>query len=285
MIRIDRGTPSPELRSALSARLEKAVAARAARRDIVFDGHDDVKELLYEQQQGKCAYCERLAGFEGQPVEHFRPKAVAWRGDPWRGKKKIDRARYWWLAWRYSNLLFACVTCNCPNRKSNWFPLKPRTRPLVVPRSSTLPETHAAFQVDREHPLLVDPGADDPLEHIVWVPLDPSEPVDRMEWRPVHKTERGRYTIKILGLDRGVCDQVGLHIRHHVHPRIEGVARMAKRAARAHWAKVIRDLFADTQPFLAATHDAIDFFVPATVRQRIGLPLPRPGAPIQPPAP
>ena len=52
MIRIDRGNPSPKLRNALNTRLEMAVAARAAKQELVFDGYDDVKRIHYEKQRG-----------------------------------------------------------------------------------------------------------------------------------------------------------------------------------------------------------------------------------------
>lgn len=205
VIRIDRGVESPDLKAVRGKNLPAAAAARAEKREISFDGYGVIRDALYDAQYGKCVYCERLVGREGQPLEHFRPKAEAWRGDPWtRDKRPIDSNRYWWLAWSDSNLFFACTTCNCPNRKSNWFPLEPKTTPLPVPRGRVIPETHPGLILASERPLLVDPAVDDPLEHIVWRPLDEKEPVEFMEWRPFHKSERGRYTIKILGLDRGV---------------------------------------------------------------------------------
>lgn len=97
-----------------------------------------------------------------------------------------------------------------------------------------------------------------------------------MEWRPVHRTERGRYTIQILGLDRASVDHVGDHIRRVVHPRVcrfvDGPARGQRRA----WRAMLRELLYPTAPYLAATHDAIDFFVPAARRAALGVDLPRP---------
>lgn len=256
--------------------LLNAAAARRRKGTIAFTGYDVAKGDLYARQHGKCAYCERQAGVDGQPVEHFRPKAEAWRGDPWSRAKNIDRDRYWWLAWTWDNLLFACATCNCPNRKGNWFPLARGSKPLRLPGKGTPRASSSCFDVTRESPLLVDPAVDDPLDHIAWRPLDPSEPVEDMEWRPVHKTERGRYTICVLGLDRGIADQVGDHIRRVVHPRITGLTTLAVATARKTWDAAVRDLLCPTQPYLAATHDAIDFFVPSAVRRRLGLTLPRP---------
>jgi uncharacterized protein (TIGR02646 family) len=279
VIRIQRGAEPAALAAARKRRTCAAARARATGKKPSFSGYEVARAQLYAAQRRKCAYCERLIGAEGNPIEHFRPKAEAWRGDPWSGKKTpIDRERYWWLAWSYSNLLLACSSCNCVSRKGNWFPLASGSRQLQVPSADAL-AFDTTFDASVETPMLVDPGVDDPLDHIAWVPLDPNESIERMEWRPVHKTERGRVTIKILGLELAIADQVGDHIRHNVHPRIVAVLAMEGAQAQAAWALTVRDLLADTMPFLAATYGALDHFVPVAFRERLGLVLARPGAP------
>ncbi len=203
MIRIHRGPEGAALAATRKRRARAAAEARAEGKTPKFTGYDAVRTRLYAAQRSKCAYCERLIGAEGNPIEHFRPKAGALRGDPWSSvRPRIDPSRYWWLAWSYSNLLLACPSCNCAGRKGNWFPLASGTRPLPVPSTEDL-ASDVAFDSSAERPMLVDPGADQPLDHIAWVPLDPSEPIERMEWRPVHKTERGRFTIKSSGSTAG----------------------------------------------------------------------------------
>ncbi|MBP8805246.1 MAG: hypothetical protein KBG48_09460 [Kofleriaceae bacterium] len=274
MIRIKRGSEPQGLAQVRARQLPKAVAATKARADLDFDGYRVAHAELYRRQHGKCAYCERQAGDDGQPVEHFRPKAEAWRGDPWVGDRRPEGG-YWWLAWTWENLLFACATCNCASRKGNWFPLAPGTRGLAPPRRSPAPQA-ACFRLDREEPLLLDPAVDDPLDHLAWRPLDPDEPVERMEWRPVHRTERGRYTIEILGLARASVDHVGDHIRRVVYPAVAPFVSGAVRGQRRAWSRMLTSLFYPTAPYLAATHGAIDFFVPEARRAALGVELPRP---------
>ena len=55
--------------------------------------HKDIKDALKKIYHRKCAFCEqRIEQFD---VEHFRPKSI-----------------YYWLAFSWDNLLFACSTCN-----------------------------------------------------------------------------------------------------------------------------------------------------------------------------
>ncbi|MEZ4398971.1 MAG: hypothetical protein R3B06_03080 [Kofleriaceae bacterium] len=276
MIRVERGVAPAALEDARAQRLPAAVAARRAGQDVEFTGYRVAFATLYQRQHGKCAYCERQTGDDGEPVEHFRPKAEAWRGDPW-GDDRGPTDGYWWLAWTWENLLFACASCNCAARKGNWFPLAPGTAALAAPRRRPANDA-SCFRLAAERPLLLDPAVDDPLEHIVWRPLDPTEAVDKMEWRPVHLTERGRVTIKVLGLDRASVDHVGDHIRRVVYPQVEPFAAGPARSRKRAWAAMLRGLFYPTAPYLAATHDAIDFFVPATRRAALGVELPRPPA-------
>jgi uncharacterized protein (TIGR02646 family) len=66
-------------------------------------------------QEGKCCFCEREYECKWSTVEHFRPKTVANRGDG------IVDVGYWWLAYDFANLYFACQNCNSP--KKDHFPL------------------------------------------------------------------------------------------------------------------------------------------------------------------
>jgi uncharacterized protein (TIGR02646 family) len=62
--------------------------------------YNDIKEALEKLYRNKCAYCETKS--ERWDVEHFRPKSI-----------------YYWLAYSWDNLLFACPDCN--GFKSNHF--------------------------------------------------------------------------------------------------------------------------------------------------------------------
>lgn len=68
--------------------------------------NDDLKKKLIEIFQGKCAYCDStIVHISAGDVEHFRPKS-----------------KYWWMAAKWDNLLFACEKCNRTG-KIDKFPL------------------------------------------------------------------------------------------------------------------------------------------------------------------
>lgn len=104
----------------------------------------DVRETLYQHHNGKCCYCERKRDLKRESdVEHFRPKAgIAEDG---------THPGYWWLAYDWTNYLFACKPCN-QTIKGNHFPLLPGARRALGPNDS----------IHDEKPLLVNPIDDDP---------------------------------------------------------------------------------------------------------------------------
>lgn len=111
---------------------------------------DTVKVALVLAQAGeKCAYCEKDLSEDGKHVDHFRPfKAV-----------QTDAGRihpgYFWLGYTWSNLYLACQACNSSHKKDK-FPLSDsdaRVRPPDV-------------DLTVENPLLIEPGIEDPRDHI-----------------------------------------------------------------------------------------------------------------------
>jgi uncharacterized protein (TIGR02646 family) len=141
-------------------------------------GHKTVKATLLNSQHEKCCYCERkiLASGFGD-VEHFRPKGGV-QQDP---NSAEERPGYYWLAYQWSNLLVSCSVCNT-KWKRTFFPLED---PLARARSHLEP-------VENERPLLVDPTAEDPRDHI------------RFDGdAPYALTPRGQATIERLNLRRG----------------------------------------------------------------------------------
>ena len=143
--------------------------------------HDSVRKALEKAQHCKCCYCES----EYQPaswgaVEHFRPKGAVQqeRG----GARKYPG--YYWLAYRWENLLVTCASCN--TSKGAIFPLSD-------------PEARARSHhddLDEERPLLVDPANEEPRQHIRFRG-SASEPL----------TKRGRETIRVLGLNKSNLEE------------------------------------------------------------------------------
>ena len=116
----------------------------------------DVKKRLIADQHRKCAYCETLF-LHSSPgdVEHYRPKA----GYRQATTSPVEGPGYYWLAYEWSNLLFACEDCN-RIRKRQLFPL--RNEPAGRARN----HHHDLMQ---EVPLLLNPTTDpDPETHLTF---------------------------------------------------------------------------------------------------------------------
>ena len=165
---IDRGVP---LRDAMIA----AVLGGATEFEFEADvyGHASVKSVLVVAQHGKCAFCEsRFTHVAYGDVEHFRPKGSVGEVRP------FDRPGYFWLAYEWRNLYASCQVCN-QRHKKNAFPIRGR-------RAS-----HDAPDFLAERAVLLSPGHGSPERHIEFVGSVPHG-----------RTERGRETIRLLGLDR-----------------------------------------------------------------------------------
>lgn len=112
--------------------------------------HESVKQELIAAQHGKCCFCERLIGTDGD-IEHFRPKLAYKQA----AGKALQRPGYYWLAYEWDNLYLSCTGCN-QRHKQNLFPLEnPETR-----------ATNHKQRIDREQPLFIDPGTENPAEFI-----------------------------------------------------------------------------------------------------------------------
>lgn len=270
MIPIDRGAEPAGFVKLREERLHEAIAAFNAQGpgtkvllDLLDDGYQTIKRDLYLRQHKKCAYCERRPGFDGQPVEHFRPKKHAVRGS--KSKLEKDPERYWWLTWTWENLFFACVTCNGPARKGNHFPLMAGTAPLPAPtRPATLPLPTHCFAVSVEPPLLLDPAdrSIDPLDHLRWLPVDRTTPRSLWTWELRGLTPQGRETKTRLGL-ADLVDDVENRYRSTVWPRFHAEierklgSKTRPQLARA-WRKLCEELVEPRADLVAATWSMLE---------------------------
>jgi len=159
----------------------KAVSPNAPISSFVFNSEiynsPSVKSALKEAQHGKCCFCEaKMTHVSDGDVEHFRPKG-RWKqvnGTP------INYPGYYWKAYDWDNLYLACQRCN-QREKLDLFPLETGS-----PRA--LDHT---IDVATECQMFIDPGNEDPEEHIFF-------------YGPYifHLDERGKVTIEELSLDR-----------------------------------------------------------------------------------
>ncbi|WP_122588881.1 AAA family ATPase [Pseudomonas viridiflava] len=146
----------------------------------------EVRTALSELFFNKCAYCESFLQVVAGDVDMYRPKGAV--------SESALHPGYWWLAAEWTNLLIACPDCNRQRShghadahkgisgKGNRFPLLDESARCFGPHDD----------ISLEQPLLLNPCADDPDEHLVfdWNGLVTSD------------TLRGQTTITVLGLNR-----------------------------------------------------------------------------------
>ena len=158
-------------------------------------GHEEVREALDAMFSGKCAYCEAwVSHVAWQHVEHFRPASV-----------------YPALAYRWSNLLYACPRCNS-EAKGGRFPLAP---------TEDTPEEDRAnpcVRDDTDDALLVDPCRDNPDDYLEFVGARLVAKIDPVSNAPYR---RAICTIAVCGLNRINLARRRLLFLHTVRLRIE----------------------------------------------------------------
>lgn len=140
-------------------------------------GHRSVKDDLLKMQHNKCCYCEsRFSATSYGAVEHFRPKGAVQQR---KGEAKLFPG-YYWLAYKWTNLLFSCEKCNTSHKRI-LFPLE---------CSGKRARNHHD-DLDAESPMFIDPSRDDPEKHLRFR----GEAIESL-------TERGAATVRGLGLRR-----------------------------------------------------------------------------------
>jgi uncharacterized protein (TIGR02646 family) len=173
-----------------NARIADANAGASRKASFKFDkkiyGQAAVKQALRRAQHDKCCYCEGFfAGHASGDVEHFRPKTCFQQAKGVR----LEYPGYYWLAYTWSNLYYACEICNRIGKR-NLFPLADVTQ-----------RRRSGADVGIEVPDILDPGGpDDPRHHIRFNGAAPEA-----------ITDLGRTTISALGLDRGDLTTARLH--------------------------------------------------------------------------
>ncbi|HVS51966.1 MAG TPA: hypothetical protein VHD62_06380 [Opitutaceae bacterium] len=154
--------------------------------DIVSRVYKGSRPFLQEAFYGKCAFCEAdIVNNQPGDVEHYRPKCGVLDEA---GKPVAGHNGYYWLAYDWRNLLPSCADCNRGRYgsdgtyfgKAEFFP--------VDGKRATKPGEEADEQA-----MLLHPGVDNPNDHLLF---DPKTGVI------AGMTERGKITVKLLGLNR-----------------------------------------------------------------------------------
>jgi uncharacterized protein (TIGR02646 family) len=162
-------------------------------------GHVDVKRCLLRAQSHKCCYCEIQIVSEAGDIEHFRPKACVRQGS--------DHPRqtpgYFWLAYSWRNLLYACSRCN-REYKRDLFPLEDPAARALADRDEG--------STAAEAPLLLDPSSEDPEACIEF---------NGERAMPRNGARRGRVTIDLLELNRTLLLEVRREKLERVRQMVE----------------------------------------------------------------
>lgn len=160
-------------------------------------GHEDVKTALNNLQHGVCCYCESYyAHTTYGDVEHFRPKGFYQQN---KGDKQ-HRPGYYWLAYMWENLMYACERCN-RSYKKNYFPLKD-------PQKRFDP---AVLDTSEEEPLLINPYEEEhPEEHLTF-----KGPIIG------YLTDEGMNSIEFYGLDREVLNEERRKVFNPINALVE----------------------------------------------------------------
>lgn len=142
-------------------------------------GHTNIKTSLINSQNGKCAFCEQnILSVSHGDIEHFRPKG----GYKQNNKDVLHYPGYYWLAYNWDNMFFACEICN-QSFKKNLFPIRNQTKRAI----------NHHFNLKFEKPILINPYTENP-KFILGYNQEYAFGKD--------KRGRGNKTIEILGLNR-----------------------------------------------------------------------------------
>lgn len=115
-------------------------------------GNKKWKKQLLEDQFNKCCFCEsKVAHVDAGDVEHFRPKG----GYKQSNSDSLQKPGYYWLAYKWDNLLIACQRCN-RREKLNLFPLL-NSDDRACPTNKN---------ISIERPVFINPSIDNPENFI-----------------------------------------------------------------------------------------------------------------------
>lgn len=171
----------PSILAASRGRLEVTLAeewrikrSRGPEPDAVLQ-HPDLRAALLTMSRNTCAYCQSALDpveQSGMVVVHHRPSwgAVGASGE-------VDFDAYWWLTYVWSNLYPACADCA-------------RTRGTRFPVQGDRAKSQE--ELASEQPLLLDPCADDPDDHLAY----------QLDGKVTAFSERGQATIEVFALNR-----------------------------------------------------------------------------------
>jgi uncharacterized protein (TIGR02646 family) len=198
MIRVAKPEQAPAILRNRGQRTTEANQQAFVNGELLFEfdssiyGAKSVKSALKKAQHNKCAFCEsKVSHIAHGDVEHYRPKGGVRQNE----SDPLEQPGYFWLAYVWENLFFACQLCN-QSFKKNMFPLADHTK-------------RARSHLDdlaTEEPMLINPADEEPGGFIGF----------REEIAfPIDDHPRAHTTIEVLGLNR---EAMAEHRRDHLIP-------------------------------------------------------------------
>ncbi|MBK8256828.1 MAG: hypothetical protein IPK82_29670 [Polyangiaceae bacterium] len=236
-----------------------------------------VAASLWRGHERKCCYCEAQVAQGYNDVEHYRPKAATDRRPG-----SNDTHGYWWLAFTWKNLLFACPECNRSKKRDRF--------PLAVGSLALQPQKQPPGS---EQPLLIDPAEESAVPHIEFVfntfqlKLGPTQSMPtgwekRKHWWPRARNGslRGDWTIRVCGLDRSeLCELYDCHVNQNVRSIANSITEWLKNGddvqlAREHERAL--GLLGPQRPYVGLSYDALCALVDTQELVRRGFEWPTP---------
>ncbi len=185
----------------------------------------EVKTALHALFRGKCAYCEsRYAGTQPMDVEHWRPKGEVHEGSGTPAFQKLPG--YHWLASAWENLFPSCVDCNRERTQKNYVTEEEKTlgkaNQFPVDGGARLgpPPDADGAATGTETPLILDPCADDPADHLRFR-LDGSVAA-------ANSSVKGEHSIDVYALNRTELAIDRLSLIRLMEQRLDTIERIAQ---------------------------------------------------------
>jgi len=207
--------------------------ARSRQRGYEFEPIDRLKSVvavLRELFIFKCAFCETpLPSWASGTVHRLRPEQEA--VDEW---GEVSRPHYWWLAYSWENLYYACRACD--EAAGARFPID-GVRGEVGTDVATLSTSERQF--------VLDPCLEEPSAHLFFADDGSVAP----------RSDRGDHTIEIFQLNRDELVEARMAAITHIRVSAEQAAKSRDLATAL---DALRD--PARRPYGGATRQAVERF-------------------------
>ena len=257
MILINRGGEPAELKTLRKTKLaDLRLLGREPTSDDIngYRGKDNsIAKALCAAQYKKCCYCEAKINAQFNDVEHYRPKGSAIRTP---GSNLMHG--YWWLAFTWDNLMFACPSCNRAGKNDQF--------PLAHGSTALMPEESAP---GNEIPLLLNPGSNiNPVEHITFILEAISPLTSEPQWRAHARNNSplGGKTIDVCKLNNhDFLENRDYYFDHTIQPQVkafnDALAAMNIDLIQTAYDRAIA-MLRPSNPYVALSYDAFRHFIP-----------------------